>query len=326
MPLSIGEKVGAATEGDSRIAPTASRIQTFLYYLVRAASVLLMLIPVRLSYALAGAIGEAYCIVRPSHSRWAAYNFARVLNEPETSPYVRKVAQQSFGNYARVLVDFFRLPYLRQADILAHASVTGLETLQRAASLGKGFMLVTGHMGSWDRAGAVFSGYGYNPTILVDTFSPPQLDAWVTRTRRKFRLNAVAVEKPGALREMFRVLQRNDPLVLLIDKPDPRGIPITFFGEQTAFPGGVAQIALRTGCPVIVAGLFRRPDNVTYDGFCEYIPPVEPSDDPAADAQALTQQIADILAAAIVMHPTQWFMFRPMWPEARSGLAVRGSE
>lgn len=309
---------GSGRDGDSRFAPTSVRSQSFLYYLVRAASLLLTLIPVRLSYGLAGAIGEAYCIVRPSHSRWAAYNLSRVLNEPEASPYVRKAARQSFGNYARVLVDFFRLPYVRQEDILAHASVTGLEALPRAAAIGKGFILVAGHMGSWDRAGAVFAGYGYHPTILVDTFSSPQLDAWVTRTRRKFQLHVVAVEKPGALREMFRVLQRNDPLVLLIDKPDPRGVPVTFFGEQTAFPSGVSQLALRVGCPVVVAGLFRRPDNITYDGFCTYIPPVEPSGDPTADAQILTQQIADILAAEIVKHPTQWFMFRPMWPERRS--------
>src|SRR5258708_27215399 len=84
----------------------------FLYWLVRAASLLLSIIPVRLSYALAGAIGEAYCIVRPAHSRWAAYNPARVLNEPPTSPAVQKAARQSFGNYARVLLDFFRLPHL----------------------------------------------------------------------------------------------------------------------------------------------------------------------------------------------------------------------
>lgn len=286
-----------------------------LYRLVRAASFLLSVIPVRISYALAGAIGEAYCVIRPSHSRWAAYNLARVLNEPETSPVVRKIARQSFGNYARVLVDFLRLPYLEQPQILAQASVLGLDELERAAAYGKGFILVTGHMGSWDRAGVLFTGYGYKATALVDTFAPPELDRWVTRTRRKFGMSAVAVESPGALREMYRVLQRNEALVLLIDTPEPRGIPATFFGKKTTFPAGVAQLAVRTGCPVIVAGLFRRPDFVTYDGFTTLIPPVEPGTDPTDAAQRLTQQIVTILERAIVAHPAQWYMFRPMWPE-----------
>ena len=108
-------------------------------------------------------------------------------------------------------------------------------------------------------------------------------------------MNGVAVEKPGALREMYRALQRKEVLVLLIDRPDPRGIPVTFFGEQTTFPAGVAQLAMRAGCPVIVAGLFRRPDMVTYDGFCERVdsPPMTPSSNRDADAQALTQRIVD---------------------------------
>jgi lauroyl/myristoyl acyltransferase len=282
--------------------------------------------PVRLSYALAGAIGEAYCFVRPSHSRWAAFNLARVLNEPESSPYVRKVARQSFGNYARVLVDFFRLPYAAHAEINAHASVIGLEHLERAAAEGKGFILVTGHMGSWDRAGAVFTGYGYTATALVDTFSPPELDQWVTRMRRKFRMNAVAVERPGALREMYRVLQRREALVLLVDTPDPRGIPVTFFGERTRFPAGVAQLALRTGCPVVVAGLFRRPDMVTYDGFCALATLGTSDPAPPADAEALTQRIATALERAIVAHPAQWYMFRPLWPERSSECGVRSAE
>ncbi len=284
------------------------------YWAVRVASALLSVIPVRLSYALAGAIGAAYCFVRPSHSRWAADNLARVLNEPKTSPYVRKIARQSFGNYARVLVDFLRLPYAAHTEINASASVTGLEALERAAAPGKGFILVTGHMGSWDRAGAVLTGYGYKATVLVDTFAPPALDQWVTRMRQKFKMSAIAVEKPGALREMYRVLQRGEALVLLIDTPDPQGISVTFFGERTTFPAGVAQLALRTGCAIVVAGLFRRPDMVTYDGFCELASLGAADPDAPVDAETLTQRIATTLEHAIVAHPAQWYMFRPFWP------------
>ncbi len=297
-----------------RISSLLVARNALLYALVRGTSALLTIIPVRLSYALAGAIGEAYCRVRPSHSQWAAFNLARVLNAPASSPYVQRVARQSFGNYARVLVDFLRLPYVSQADILAQASVLDMAVLAQAMEYDRGFILVTAHMGSWDRAGAIFTGFGYKASVLVDTFSPPQLDRWVTRMRRKFRMNAVAVERPGALREMYRVLQRKEALVVVIDTPDTRGIPVTFFGEETHFPAGVAQLAVRAGCPVIVAGLFRRPDMVSYDGFCELIPPPDRATESSLAAQQLTQQIVMRLEKAIVAHPAQWYMFRPMWP------------
>ena len=285
---------------------------------VRGASALLAVLPVRLSYALAGVIGGAYYYLNPKHTHWAAYNLARVLNEPEDSPYVRKIARRSFANYARVLVDFFRLPHLSHEEITARASVAGVEHLHRARERGKGLILITAHMGSWDRAGAVLTGLGFTATVLVDTFASPQLDAWVTRTRRKFRMNAVAVEKPGALREMFRVLQRNEVLVLLIDKPEPRGVPVRFFGAETAWPAGVAQLALRTGCDIVVTGFFRRPGGQTYDGFVEPVPVPPRTGDAAADARAVMQAVADGIARAIVAHPEQWYMFRPMWPVAGS--------
>jgi lauroyl/myristoyl acyltransferase len=283
------------------------------YWAVRLASALLSIIPVRLSYALAGLVGEAYYFANPKHTHWAAFNLARVLNEPEDSPYVRKIARRSFGNYARVLVDFFRLPHVSQAEIMARGSVAGLDNLRVARERGKGTILITAHMGSWDRAGALLTGYGYAATVLVDTFSPPQLDAWVTRMRRKFRMQAVAVERPGALREMFRVLQRNEVLVLLIDRPDPRGIPVSFFGEETRWPGGVAQLVLRTDCSVVVTGLFRRPDGTSYDGFVEAATFPPRTGDADADARAVMRAIAARLERAIVAHPEQWYMFRPMW-------------
>ncbi len=301
-----------ATKGSLLIARHA-----LLYWSVRGASALLAVLPVRLSYALAGVIGGAYFYLNPKHTHWAAYNLARVLNEPEDSPYVRKIARRSFANYARVLVDFFRLPHLDHADISAHASVAGVNNLHRALDHGKGTILISAHMGSWDRAGAVLTGLGFKATVLVDTFSPPQLDAWVTRTRRKFRMNAVAVEKPGALREMFRVLQRNEVLVILIDKPDPRGVPVRFFGAETTWPAGVAQLALRTGCAIVVTALFRRPGGETYDGSVEAVIPPPRTGDTDADARAITQAVADSVARSIVAHPEQWYMFRPMWPTGK---------
>lgn len=289
-----------------------------IYWSVRIVSALLAVLPVRFSYALAGLIGEAYCLARPSHSRWAAYNLARVLHEPETSPYVRKMARKSFGNYARVLVDFFRLPHVSHEEILSQASIVGVENLARAAAGGKGLIVITAHMGSWDRAGALVTGYGHRATALVDTFSPPQLDAWVTRMRDKFGMTALAVEKPGVLREMYRTLRRGDAVLFVVDRPEFAGVPVTFFGERTGLPAGVAQVALRTGCGIAIGGLFRKPGNRTYTGFVELITPSPPSGDHAADVQALTQQIVHYLEAWIVQYPDQWYMFRPMWPMGRT--------
>lgn len=289
-----------------------------MYGAVRAASWLLGRIPVRLSYALAGVLGTLYCILNPRHSRWAAYNYARVLNVAADSPEARRMTRCSFANYARVLVDVFRLPHQTPEEVFATASVRGAAELARAVAgpgKGKGIVMVTAHLGSWDRSGAVFAALGYPTTVLVDTFQPPALDAWVTRLRQRFGMTAIAVERPGVLREMYRTLARGGTLVFLIDRPEPEaGVPITFFGEHTGWPAGAAQVALRTGSTIVLGGLFRRPGNRTYSGFLEVIEPPPPTGNRDADVQALTQRLATHLEAHIVAHPEQWYMFRPMWP------------
>lgn len=289
-------------------------VSTVIYYLVRVVSALLAVIPVRFSYALAGALGELYCRVNPGHSRWAAYNYARVLHEPETSAVVQQMARKSFANYARVLVDFFRLPHLTLEAVRASASIRGADSLAAAAAGGKGFIIVSAHMGSWDRAAIVMAALGYPPTALVDTFPSAKLDAWVTRTRARFGMKGISTTSPGALREMYRTLARGEALVFLLDHPEPDGVQVTFFGETAGLPSGVAQVALRTGAPVIVAALFRAPGNRTYTGFAELVPNPPPTGDRAVDAQRLTQAIITRLEREIVTHPDQWFMFRPMWP------------
>lgn len=291
-----------------------------IYYAVRAASWLLGKIPVQISYALAGALGQAYCIVNPGHSRWAAYNYARVLRVDAGSREARRMARRSFANYARVLVDFFRLPHLSTEEVFAATIVIGGENLDRARAGGRGVLVVTAHFGSWDRAGVALASLGFRPTVLVDSFQPPALDAWVTRTRTRFGMKAVAVEKPGALREMYRTLARGDSLVIVIDRPEPEtGVPVTFYGERTGWPAGAAQVALRTGCGIVVAGAFRQPGNRQYLGFAELVEPPAPTGDRDADAQALTQLLATRLEAHITAHPEQWYMFRPMWPVRDEG-------
>src|SRR5262249_26898835 len=94
------------------------------------------------------------------------------------------------------------------------------------------------------------------------------------------------------------------------------GVPVTFFGRRCWVPGGIAQIALKSGAAVL-------PGFCWYDeGFSDsyYLaagPVIYPvsTGDRRADAIALTQRIYEVLEEQIRRRPEQWAMFRPFWPE-----------
>ena len=100
-----------------------------------------------------------------------------------------------------------------------------------------------------------------------------------------------------------------------MDRPMPReeGVRVTIFGSPAYVPAGAATLSLRTGAPIIPAGVVRLPDNrflCMVDRCICY----EPTDNDEEDIQALTQRIMDALSRWVKQNPDQWFMFRRMWP------------
>jgi KDO2-lipid IV(A) lauroyltransferase len=119
-------------------------------------------------------------------------------------------------------------------------------------------------------------------------------------------------------RQLLRVLQQNGVVGIVVDRPLPAGdgVPVTFFGRRCYVPGGVAQLALLSGAPIL-AGYGRYDEHGSpafYGGLAPVARP-EPSGDRKTDVQVLTQRIYDALEAIIRPYPDQWYMFRPFWPD-----------
>src|SRR5262249_39449355 len=95
-----------------------------------------------------------------------------------------------------------------------------------------------------------------------------------------------------------------------------RGIEVEFFDGRTRMPAGPAMLALRTGAPLYVVPLW-------YGGAMLRgrvagplaLPPDGPLDE---RVRALTQSVADHLAAAIAEHPADWHMLQRMWIDESS--------
>ena len=94
-----------------------------------------------------------------------------------------------------------------------------------------------------------------------------------------------------------------------------------FFGEVTTMPGGPASIALRTGVPLMVAGVYGivRPDG-TRGWHAEISPPIElPAERTSASVKELTQEVARLLEEFVSRRPEEWHVLHPFWPSDRAG-------
>lgn len=288
-----------------------------LYWMWRLGMFLTALTPRRLSYAAAGVMGSGAYYLMPMRRRVAKENFARVLGKSPNDPDVRRVARQAFQNFAHYLRDVMLYPSIPTAELERRITIHNPEHFERALALGKGAILVSTHFGNMDMPSAVIARQ-YKPlTLVAETLRPRQLMDFLTRVRgaRNVRLHPY----DRAPRKIIEALKRNEMTGFLLDFGvthhfDIATVPVQFFGAQTNFPAGPAQLALLTGAPIIVGHTY-----VEANGHI-HVYPTPPiiarrtgSGNRRADFQATMQEIASRLEQFIHAHPEQWYIFRPMW-------------
>jgi KDO2-lipid IV(A) lauroyltransferase len=125
------------------------------------------------------------------------------------------------------------------------------EALSAALAQGRGAILITPHLGSWELAGLYYSSR-YPMTIL---YRPSRLglDPLICAGRGRFGAHLVSADQRG-VRTLLRALKDNTLLGVLPDQ-DPgrdRGVFAPFFGLSANTMTLVARLARRTGAPVFL--------------------------------------------------------------------------
>jgi KDO2-lipid IV(A) lauroyltransferase len=301
-----------------------------VYWLTRIATWLAARTPRGVRWRVAGAGAVLVYYAWAAKRRVTIANMAQILGCSPTDPRARRLARASWHHYGRYAADFLNASG-RGAPALAEMlgrlrDVTpppgAFATIDAARAQGKGLLVVSAHFGNWDVAGMMVA--AHTPLhVVVERFADPRMDALVQSQRQALGMDVLWMEQSP--RQMLRVLQRQGTVAIIVDRPLPEGegVPVTFFGRRCYVPGGVAQLALLSGAPVLVGfGRYDEHGSTDFYGGAKLVEPITPSGDRKADAQRLTQRIYDGLEAIMRETPDQWYMFRPFWPAATTATSA----
>jgi KDO2-lipid IV(A) lauroyltransferase len=270
----------------------------------------------------AGALAEVVYLAWVPKRRVTVANLAQVLGVPPDHPRARQVARRAWRNYGRYVSEFFWLPNTTADAVIARqcdlTPAPGWRALLDGAREGRrGVVFATAHFGNWDVAGVIVAATLPTPLhVIAETFADPRQNELIQRQRAAMGMTVVPMER--SLRLLLRVLQEGGALGTPVDRPlgPGEGVPITFFGRRCYVPGGMAQLALKTGSAVAVGFVYY--DDAYSPRFYSFLaPPIlpAPTGDRQADMIALTQRIYDAIADMVRAHPDQWYMFRRFWPD-----------
>ena len=295
-----------------------------VYYLIRFASWLAKRVPRPVRRRMAGSVTELIYWGWVSKRHDTNANMALILGTSPRDPRARRTARASWRDFGRYISDFISVPNTTREDIISRVrdvtpGPSALDRLDEGLARGKGVLLVSAHYGAYDVAGIYVA--SHCPLhLIVETIKDSKMDHMWQEQRRELGMEVLRIEKSP--RQFLRVLQQNGVVAVAIDRPMPpgEGVPITFFGRQCWVPGGIAQIALKSGA-AILPGFCYYDENFSSTYYLKagrLIYP-ESTGDKRLDTIRVTQQMFDALEEQIRERPEQWAMFRPFWQERDNG-------
>jgi KDO2-lipid IV(A) lauroyltransferase len=246
-------------------------------------------------------------------------SFNLALAYPEASETERRrLGRRVARHFGRVALDTLRLQRVEPDELLDGVEISGVEHIDRAASLGRGLLYLTAHIGLWEVA-ALTAGL-VRPEKLLAVNRPldnPYLESEVTSFRRRFGNEPLG--KKNIIRGILQHLKSNGSVGFLIDqrvRPSV-GVQVPFFGQPAWTHPIMARIVRKTMVPVVPAfALWERPGHYSLTCHAPIIP--DELDPDELDDVPLTARFSAISERAIRQRPEQWLWYHDRWRELRT--------
>jgi Kdo2-lipid IVA lauroyltransferase/acyltransferase len=225
---------------------------------------------------------------------------------------VQRLALESYRHLGRTFIETALLDSLG-ADGLQKLveTVEGWEEIEDVMSKGKGAVLVTGHIGNWELAGAYVAARGVPLDAIVRGMANPLFDAYLNHTREA--IGMTIVHDSEAVRRTPRSLRAGRAVAFVADQ-GVMGLASTFvpfFGRPAKTPRGAAVFALRFNVPVVFVVALRQP-NGRYRIVVERIEAPQ-TGDRDRDVDAIVARFTQHLEKWVRAVPAQYFWQHRRW-------------
>lgn len=261
--------------------------------------------------ARAGAlVGRLAFRLSKKHRERALSNLA--LAFPELSEDERRsLALRVFEHFGRNAADFLRGELRSDEEALRTTTTAGKEHLDEAFALGRGVLVITGHLGNWERAARWFSASGFPLSVVARDANDSELNELVLRLRRN--AGAEVIPRGNAARPILARLKARGIVAILPDQNSDEAF-LPFFGHPAGTALGPAVLHLRTGAPLlpfacISTGVGRQ--------HLEFLPARVYDRASGIRPERIMEDLNRDLESLIRRWPEQYLWFHDRWKSAR---------
>lgn len=233
---------------------------------------------------------------------------------PEWSAARRsETLRRVYRNLGSLLAEFCQMSSYTPEQASKFIRYDGLEHYEAARAMGRGVLVLTGHLGAWELSSFYHSLAGYPMGMVIRRLDNPLVDAFVNRIRC-LHGNRV-LHKDDFARGLLSSMRAGETVGILMDTnmTPPQGIFVPFFGHLACTASGLARVALKTGAAVLPGFLLWEESEQKY--VLRFGSPLALSNTGDAEQDAIenTARFTAVIESYIRHYPDQWLWMHRRW-------------
>ena len=219
------------------------------YLAFRAIEPVVRLLPWRAALGLGRGLGQLAWMLDARHRRVTRENL-READLGLDDAAVRRISRTCFAHFGAVLLSAPHLLHMKAGELDRRVRIEGLEHWDAAHSLGRGFIVLTGHYGCWEALALALSVKGRTFSVIGRELDNPLLDPYLKSLRSRWG-NAV-VPKAGAMRDALKLLKQGEGVGFVLDQDAlTAGVFTRFLGRWASTHAAAGLLAVKYRIPVL---------------------------------------------------------------------------
>ena len=277
------------------------------YVIFKFFKFIINLLPDKLSYYLAQALGSLLYYIIKDRRELAVQNIKTSLNVSKSK--AQQLTKEVFQDLALKFVEILQLEKRSLTELKENVTVEGEEYLKEIYQSDKGAVLFTGHFGNWELLGVYLSAVGYPLTAIARDYKNDYIYQEIMKIRQS---KGAEVFNRSQLKKSIKALMKQKFLLIAGDQDAHQdGEFMKFFDRPASTPLGPVKLAQRSNSYIVPTYLVREGLN-NYRLIVKE--PLEIDKDASLEEQReVLQHLTTSLENAIRDYPSQWLWVHRRW-------------
>ena len=224
-----------------------------------------------------------------------------------TSEKIKKISQEMWGNYGRILSEYPYISNFRKGDLDKYIKIENVERLEEVKK-GQPVVFISAHFSNFELLAMVIEKTGVNLSAIYRPLNNKMVNSIMEPLRRKYICKKQIKKGLNGVREALKYFKQGISIAIMIDQRVSEGKRINFFKHPAHTTTIPAQFVKKFGCKIQPVHI-ERYDKINFKiSFDEQI-----TMDDNADDTFISLRLNQWLEEKIRKNPSQWIWSHDRW-------------